>query len=183
LLLILSISFAGGIFAAEIEKGTIELLLAQPISRTKIFLSRYFAGFLSIAVFVVTTIILTILVAEIFSISIKTSHYFSLMFVGSLFGWSVFSIASCFSAYFSDKGKVYFATSSILVLMYVLNIVAGLKNSLVRLQDFSFFHYYNSTSVLLKNQIDSAGIWVFVSTILFFTILGLIIFNRRDIST
>ncbi|MCL5795823.1 MAG: ABC transporter permease, partial [Patescibacteria group bacterium] len=44
ILIFISVGFAGGAIAGEIEKGTMELLLSQPVSRLKLFLEKYFAG-------------------------------------------------------------------------------------------------------------------------------------------
>lgn len=183
LLIILAVSTAGAAIANEIEKGTIELLLAQPLSRSKLYLSRYLAGILAIVFFVAITVYLTIPLAKIFNIQVMVRNYSTLSLVGFLFGAAIFSIGYFFSAIFSDRGKVYFATSGIVVLMYVLNIVASLKEKYSDLQYFSFFHYYNPTGALIRNQIDDVGIWVFLATIIVFTVAGLIAFNQRDIST
>ena len=183
LLIILTISTAGGAIAAEIEKGTIEVLLSQPISRAKLFASRYLAGFLAILIFVVITVYLAIPLAKIFNISIQASHYSTLALVGFLFGTAIYSIAMFLSAIFSDKGKVYFISAGILVLMYVANIVASLKDKFSDLKYFSFFYYYNPADALIRNRIDDVGIWVFLATIIIFTLAGFIAFKKRDIAT
>lgn len=183
LLIILAISSAGGAIAAEIEKGTIELLLSQSISRIKLFIARYLSGFIAILLFVAVTVFLAIPLAGIFNIEIQASHYLTLALVGFLFGTAIFSISIFLSAIFSDKGKVYFISAGILVLMYVANIVASLKDNYADLKYFSFFYYYNPADALIRNKIDEAGIWVFIATIVVFTIAGLIAFEKRDIST
>lgn len=183
LLLIMSISFAGGMIAAEIEKGTIEILLAQPITRAKFFTSRYLAGLSLIAAYIVVTIIVTIILAKLFGISLQLSHYPPLALSGFLFAWAMYAIATLFSAIFSDKGKVYFISAGLLVLMYALNIVSGLKTNLDKIKYFSFFHYYNSGDTLIHNHLDMTGVWVFVIIIVVFSLLGLILFQKRDIST
>lgn len=183
LLAIMAISFAGGMIASEIEKGTIEVLLSQPISRTKLFLSRYLAGLSLIISFILVTISATVIMAKLFSISLQISHYPTLAFIGFIFGWAIFSITIFLSAIFSDKGKVYFISAGLLILMYALNIASGLKENLDKIKYLSFFHYYNPADALIRNKIDDIGVWVFLAIIIIFTVAGLIAFDRRDIAT
>jgi ABC-2 type transport system permease protein len=183
LLIILAVSTAGAAIANEIEKGTIEIILAQPITRTKFYLSRYIAGVVVILVFVIITIYPTIPMAKIFDISITPNNYSTLAFSAFLFGIAVFSVGYALSAIFSDRGKVYFLTAGLMVLMYVFNIVALLKESFSDLKYLSFFHYFNPVDNLVRNKIDATGVIVFITTIIVAFAVGLIVYNKRDIAT
>ena len=183
LLIILSISSAGAALANEIEKGTIEFLLSMPISRTKLFISRYLAGTLVILVFVALTIYAAIPLAKIFNIEVQAVNYSSLALIAFLFGLAIFSIAMFLSAMLSERGKVYFISAGVIVLMYVANIVVKLKEKYADLKYISFFHYFDSVKILIHNEIDKVGIWVFLATIIIFTIAGLVAFDKRDIAT
>jgi ABC-2 type transport system permease protein len=183
LLIILSISLAGAAIASEIEKGTIEILISQPLSRTGLYISRYLSGLILIIGFVVITLLCLIGMAKIFDINPQYSHYFTIGLSGLLFGWAVYSIAFFLSAIFSDRGKVYFISVALIVVMYAINIVSSLKDSLKDLKYVSFFSYFNANDLLIRNQIDKVGIVVFISVIIVFSILGLFFFNNRDIAT
>lgn len=183
MLLIMSISLAGGAIANEIEKGTIEVLLSQPISRSKLYVSRYISGIIMIFGFIIITIGLLIAMAAAFGIDLKLNHYPALSLVAFLFAWAIYSIAMFLSAVFSDRGKVYFISAALLFVMYALNILARLKESLHDLRYFSFFHYYVPNDLLIRNQIDKYSVIVFISVAVVFSIAGFIAFNRRDIST
>lgn len=56
LMLFFVISLAGVGLAGEIERGTAEILLSRPISRLKLFWSRYIAGAIMYMIFVLLTI-------------------------------------------------------------------------------------------------------------------------------
>jgi len=183
LLIILAVSTAGAAIANEIEKGTIEIILSQPISRIRFYLSRYIAGMIIIALFVALTIFPAIPLAKIFNISTKGENYLTLSLMAFLFGLAIFSIGYALSAVFSDRGKVYFVTAGLMVLMYVCNIVALLKESFSDLKYLSFFHYFDPVDSLVRNKIDETGIVVFILTIIATFIFGLIYYNRRDIAT
>jgi len=181
-LIIIVTAIAGATLAGEIEKGTLEIILAQPLSRTKIFFARYGAGFTIMAVFVLTTIYAVVPLAWAYDINCNVGHFSKLVLVGFLFGLAVFSMAMFFSSIFKSKGIVYFLNGGVIVVMYVLNIVAGLKENLSNLKYGSFFYYFDSTGVLVHGKIDNWAYLVFIGTAVIFTILGAFIFNKRDIA-
>ena len=178
----LLVGCGGSMIAGEIEKGTIETLLSQPISRIKIFVAKYISGVVALLILILTTIPAAIIFANLYNIEHISQNYWTLSLVAFLFGASIFSIAMFFSSIFSEKGKPYFLTTGIILIMYVLNIVSKIKDNLSDLKYISFFHYYDPTLTLVDNKIDSLSFWVFGGTIIIFTTLALIIFRKRDIS-
>ena len=176
------VGYAGAAIAGEIEKGTIETLLSAPVSRLKIFLGKYFSGLLILAVF---TALSTFSIAPILSayrISYHIESFALIALLSFMFGLSIFSLSIFFSTIFSDKGKVYFLSGGILVLMYVLNIIAALKDNLSDLKYFSFFYYFNPNKALIYQQIDHLAYWVFLGTAFVFAIMAAVWFSKRDIA-
>lgn len=55
---------------------------------------------------------------------------------------------------FSDKGKATMASGGVLIVMYFLNIISSLKDSLVNLKYASFFNYFNASSLMAKNTLS-----------------------------
>lgn len=183
LVILMTIGFAGTALAGEIEKGTIEILLSQPISRLKLFLSRYLAGFISVIIFVIISIFSAIPLIKIYNISYSFEGFALLSLLAFLFGIAIFSLGMFLSAIFSDKGKVFFISGGILVLMYVLNIISGLKDNLNDLKYASFFYYFNPSKALVHNQIDHWAYLVFLGISLVSIIIGAVWFMKRDITT
>jgi len=180
IIMFMTIGFAGGAFAGEIEKGTIEIILAQPISRAKIFWSRYLAGLLLLAIFTAASIYATIPLAKVYNLTYIGENYSTMFVLALLFSSAAYSLAMFFSSIFSDKGKVFFITGSIFVVMYVLNILSAIKDNLNDLKYFSFFYYFNPAKALIYNDIDHWSYLVFGGVILLSTIIGMIWFIRRD---
>lgn len=182
LVIILAVSYAGGSLASEIEKGTIEILLAAPLSRLKIYFSRYFAGFIILIFFNALSFFSVMPLAEIYDIKYVFKNYLTLFIMASLFSLAVFSISYFLSAIFSERSKVYVLAGGTLLLMYVLNVVALLKDNLKNLKYFSFFHYFDSSAVLIKNEVELTSVIVFCAVIFVFTVFGALWFNGRDIA-
>jgi ABC-2 type transport system permease protein len=183
LVISLLVGWGGAAIAGEVEKGTIELLLSQPISRTKIFFGKYLSGLFALAVFVLVSVYIAVPLAAAYGFDYSLSNYHKMALVGFLFGWSILSLAMFASTLFAEKGRVYFVSISIILGMYVLNLVANLKDNFGDLKYFSFFHYFDANAALMDNRVDSLTLLVFGSTIILFTALGGLCFAKRDIST
>jgi len=182
LLLFLSISIAGSTIAGEIDKGTLATLLSQPISRTRLFVSKYCAGFMSIATFTLLSVFSIIPLAAVYSIQYQGKNYISMAILGLMFGLAVFSFAMLLSSVTNSKGFVYSVSGGLLVLMYALNIIAGFKPSLEWVKYASLFHYFNASGVIIHNHIDTLSYVVLIGIAICCSIPALILFNKRDVS-
>ncbi len=182
MIIALMISFSGWSIAGEVEKSTIEILLSQPISRLKIFFSKYLAG-LSILIFFIIASVATIFpMASAYDISIKSENFLKVGVLGLLFGMAVYSISIIFSVIFSEKSRANFIPAGILVVMYVIHIVSALKESLENLKYTSFFYYFSPSKALVHNEIEPLAWWVFIGTFIVATTIAAIWFKKRDIA-
>ncbi len=121
--------------------------------------------------------------AAIHDIDYELVNFSNFFVFALLFGLATYSIAMFFSSIFSQKGRVYFVTAGIIILMYVANIVSALKDNLEDIKYVSYFHYFDSSQLLVHNKIDDLAYWIFIGSIVVFTAAGALIFNRRDIAT
>ena len=184
ILVALVVGIGSAAIAGEVERGTIEFLLSQPISRTKLFFSRYLAGASMLAGFTAILIFSIIPLSKLYYTDISFSNVARFWLVGFLFGLAILSLSFLASSIFSDSGKPNFVVTSIIVVMYVLNILASLKPSLDKLKYFSFFHYYDPPSTLGNGALLAPSmLWVFLGVSVVSTILAVWWFNRRDITT
>lgn len=181
--IIIAIGLANLSFAGDIAAGTIEVVLAQPISRLKVFIARYLAGASIILVFVWTSIYAAIPLTAMHGIVFNAKSYLYMSIIGSLFVLAIYGLAVLFSALFSEKGKTIFATTGVLITMYAINIVSGLNDKFGNLKYFSFFYYFNPGTALNKLGYVEWAIPFFLGVILITPVLGAFWFHRRDIAT
>jgi ABC-2 type transport system permease protein len=182
ILIILVVGLANHSFAGDIEKGTIELTISQPISRIKIFLSRYLAGSLLIALFVASTVYGIILLVTLHGIEYNFESYTVMTVLGIAFALATYSVATLFSTIFSEKGKATFATVGLLITMYAVNIVANLRESLEWLKYTSFFNYFDTGKALVKVEYAEWSLPIFLVVFIIGSILALMRFKTRDIA-
>ncbi|MEI7690199.1 MAG: ABC transporter permease subunit [bacterium] len=177
-----AIGFANYSLAGEVEKGTAEILLSQPISRLKIFFSKYIVGLSFLAIFTFISVFAIIPLAKMHGANVDVSKIAFFALISFLFVWAVYGIAFLASSFFAEKGKAAFTVSGILVLMYVLNIVGGLKESLRDLRYFSFFNYFQPANVIDKGQADNLTFYVFIGVAIVASLLAALWFNRKDVA-
>lgn len=176
------VGYAGSCFAGEIEKGTIEVLLSQPISRLKLFFSRYLAGLLILIIFTAVSVYSALPLSKAYDISYSIEGFNKLWLLAFMFAFAIYSIAIMLSSIFSDRGKVFFISGGLLIAMYVLNIISALRESLSDFRFASFFYYFNPSKALSHNQIDQWAYLVFWGVAIVCTLVGAIWFSKRDIA-
>jgi ABC-2 type transport system permease protein len=183
LIIVLSIQLASYGFSAEIEAGTIELTLSQPVSRLKIFVARYFTGIFMLAIFCFASVGLLIPLVTLHGFEHTASHFWITAGIGFLFATAVYSIGTFFSVLFSQRSGTAFATAGTVILMYVANIISGLKPSLEKIGDYTFFHYFVGASLIGKGVVIQNTYWVFIGVSTLFFVLSGLWFSLRDIAT
>jgi len=176
------VATAAAAFASEIERGTAEILLSRPISRIKLFFSRYFVGIASLVIFIVASTLMIIPLAGLHNVDYSLTNFISISILCLIFGWAVFSVSILMSAIFSEKGKVYMVMGGMMVGMYVLQIVASISEKWDYVQYFSFFYYYDYNKAILENSIDVTNTVLFAVVAVVCSIAGAYWFNKRDVA-
>jgi ABC-2 type transport system permease protein len=182
LAIVFAISMANYISVNEIDKGTIETLASLPAKRIRIFTERYLTGLLLIAGFCAISLLGAIPLAMLHNTGYILSNFVTAAIGTFLFVWAIYSLAVLSSVIFSEKGKATMATSGVIILMYVINILSSLNDNLKNLQYFSFFHYFNGSELLVKNTYPQYSLLAFGGFAIIVTIVAAIWFNRRDLS-
>jgi len=180
MLISLLISLAASFLAGEKEEGSLEFLLSQPLSRDKIFFTKVVAGIFILIVFIFFSVFCVIPLAKIYQVHLKTHHILSFLAVSFLFGLALWGLALFFSSVFSEKSKVAFWLSGILLFMYVVNLLALIKEDLDQLKYLTLFYYFNYTDLLVQGKINYSSIWVFGSLFFLGSLLALLIFKKKD---
>ncbi|HLB95796.1 MAG TPA: ABC transporter permease subunit [Patescibacteria group bacterium] len=181
MMIFMLVGFAGAALSGEIEKGTMEILLANPLPRWKIFFGKYLAGSLMLLIFVAASIFAALPIARLYHLDFKTENFLTLTLLGLMFGQAILSLGFSLSSIFSERGKVFFVSGLILVSMYVLNILSAINENLRNLKYLSYFYYFNPTKAMVYNQIDPWSYAVFLASALEFLVIGVLWFLRKDI--
>lgn len=183
ILIIMVVSFGSGAIAGEVDRGTIELLLAQPLSRSRIYWGKLVAGMALIFAFALTSAFSVVPFSLLHNVELQLTNHLTIAVLGSLFGWAILGMTMLLSSFSSSRGRVASLSAGILLLMYAAKIIASLKESLEELKYTSFFHYFDHTNAVINNSIRLENALVFVGAAVVTSLLGWLIFLRRDVAT
>jgi ABC-2 type transport system permease protein len=181
LAIVMFVNFGISAIAAEIENGTIELLLSLPISRIKILLGKILGSTVLLVAFCFFSTLSTLLCAKIFNIDADIEIHFKLLTVLIAFVISGFSITLLFSVVF-EKSKASMLASGVFVAMYLMKIVATLNLDLEKIKYASLFYYADFSQILATGKYEMRYLLAFTLVTVISLALSLYYFNRRDIS-
>jgi len=178
----LAISSASGALAGEIEKGTMSLLLSQPISRVRLYLAKYCSGALKLLWLTLAGTLGPLLLCKLYGLDVFPRHFAAVMVACFAFSLAIYSLGFLFAAMFSEKGKATFLTLGLVIVMYAFNVLASLRESIQDLRYASVFYYYDQGSAIVEGSLTGWQLLVLCGVALVLTTLGGVIFARRDVS-
>ncbi len=180
IVLLFSAAKGAEMIAGEVEKGTIDVLLSRPQTRTQILNQKssaiIFSLFLISAVFFISFQISL----KIFGIDISVYKIFSAIFSLFLFSLTFYSFSLFLSTIFLKKKPVFWITGVVASLSLIFNSYSSAVKSLRTIAKFTPSYYYNSNSPL-SNGLDLKMVMVQISIFIIFYFLSIIVFRKRDL--
>jgi ABC-2 type transport system permease protein len=182
LLVILFAATAGTrAIAGDEEAGTLDLLLAQPVSRVRVVLQRFAA--LAVATLAIGVVVLFALlaVAGPAGLTVAAGNLAAmalhLVALGVLFG----ALALALGAALGRRGPVFAATAAVAVLTYVANTLAPQVGGLAWAQKLSPFYYYAGGEPL-RRGVQLGDVSVLLTMTAALVAIGAVAFDRRDVA-
>lgn len=171
-----------GFLSGEVDHKTIDLLLAQPIVRTRLVLTRYAALVATVAIMMLAMLIGVIVSVKALDITTSIPWIaYTLVYMGLLtlaFG----AIALFISAWLSDGRKAALTSLGVLVLMYFMETVGSIVDLLGPIRYLSLFHYARYNEMLTTRTLSPVDIGVMLAVAIVFLALAAVAFQRRDIN-
>jgi ABC-2 type transport system permease protein len=181
---LLFIAFAIGAsaraLAGEEEAGTLSLLLSYPVSRTILVLEKFAAVVAGVALLAVAMFLTLVIVAAIAGIAIGAGALAQGVLLGALLGLATGSIAFAVATATGRRTAGIVAGTVVAALTYLLNLVAGIGDSVHWLRLLSYFHYYG-TPTPLTTGVTAAALAVFLVTIVLMVTIAVAAFRRHDV--
>lgn len=178
---ILSALITSKIFASEFDEKTIEYLLLKPISKTKLFIEKYFSVFI---ILLIWAIVFFISEHDFFPTYIENfnTKILNIFFIYILTTSIFFSSISVLFSNIFKKRKITnsLSISLVFIMIFLESITKGVEN-FEFLRKFSIFYYLSTIEVVKTSTINLIGVITFL--IFSFVILGfsLYIFKKEDI--
>jgi ABC-2 type transport system permease protein len=169
--------------AREAEKGTLDLVLSQPIGRSQFLVSRGLVFVVSSAVLALATALT--LVAGLAVIGVTTDILYLLLtvFQAWLVALAVAGYSFAFSCLFLSTAKAGAAAGLLTTAFYAIDIVSRSVQRVDWLGNVSLFHFYQPQHVMQTGEPSWSGIVVSLAVLVGASAAAAAIFQRRDIPT
>ncbi len=183
LLSIFAVGFATSSFAGERQRGTLEIILARPLSRRRAYLTILVSVFGFLAVELAAYLVGSFTSASLFNVigEIDTNLLPLVWLNGLLLFGSFAAIALAASVSFDRLAPALGITIAILLIGYFLEILGTLWPDAAFLQPYSLFHYLQTRDILL-GRADPFGFALLGTVIVISVVYALVVFPRRDIA-
>ena len=181
LLGIYAVVYCGGLVSKEVERGTLDVVLSQPVERTTFLLSKL-AGFMTLALAVTVASTLALLLGAI-TVDVDVSvanlvavHAVAFLLAAAIAGYS--TLASCVSL---DPGRSLAAAGILTAFSYFANVLGSAIEGIGWLKYASLFYYYDSLQVLADGAVNWTGVAVYVAVFAVTVAASVVVFRRRDL--
>ena len=180
---IFAIGASAGAVAGEREKGTLEVLLARPISRRELYVTV-----MTGVVILIGLIMAALLLGQVVGLAIQgltgqvSLGWMPLVFLNGLLLWSAFAtFGMAASVSFDRLSPALGLTMAYLLVNYFLEILGSLWRDAAWSQQYSLFHHFNPGKVLTGHADPLDFVVLAVATVLPI-VYALVIFPRRDLA-
>jgi ABC-2 type transport system permease protein len=166
--------------AGEREAGTLEFLLAQPVSRRRVLLEKLLGLCTSLLVITVSFAAVLLASTRVFALDVSATHLIaataSAYLLATLFG-AIALLIGCITAH---RALAAGAASAAAVAAYLLSSLAALVAGLKRVRPLSPFWWYSGHDPL-RQGLEPLHMVLLVATTLACIGAAVVFFERRDL--
>lgn len=177
-----AIAFTSGALARELEQGTLELLLAYPIGRLRVFASKVAAALVGLVIITAATVLGIWLGAVSQHAPVTWSALGSVGLLCVAFGVAITGYGFLFSAAASERAVAAGGAAALTVVFYAMNFASQSWDQLAGLSHITLFTYYQPQDAIDLGRVDGQAAAVLVAVGLAGALLGAAIFRWRDLS-
>ncbi len=169
------------LLARDEEGGTLDLILAHPVSRTALFWGRFLASTLVIIILLLiswASLLLTMIWSENFTIPALDL----LLPFASLFGILMFfmTLSTLFSMLLPARSMASMTAGMLVVASFFITLLSGVVDELARAADFSPLTYLE-TATAIEDGLNLTWFGIFIAIDLILVLISWQLFQRRDI--
>ena len=181
LLLVAGIGAGARALAGEEEAGTLDLLLANPVSRRRVAAEKLAALFLELVALGGVLFLALLVGCRAAGLGVSAAHLAAATLSAVVLALGFGAIALLLGAATGRRARAVAGAAALAVAAYVLNGLASLVDALEPLQKLSPFYHY-AASDPLRHGLALSHIAVLVSIAVVAAALGPIAFERRELA-
>jgi ABC-2 type transport system permease protein len=183
LVAIFAVGFSTTAVAGERQRGTLEVVLARPVSRRVLYATLLVSLLLFLGIVLAASIVGTVIGSAFAGVLDELPlDRLPLLWLNGLLLWgAIGAIGLAASVSFDRLTPAVGATIAIVVAMYFLQILGSLWPDAAGLQRYSLFHYLAAANVLAGTT-DVAGLALLAAVGAIAIVWALVVFPRRDLA-
>jgi ABC-2 type transport system permease protein len=182
LFIVIAIGKGGDATAGEEERGTLDLLLSQPLPRWRLVLAKFAADAAALLFLALAFWGSMAFGTWLFGVAVDWLRLAQVIFSLLLLGLTFLSMSLAIGC-LSGKRKLSLGVSGGFALVtYLINAYAPMIEGLRSYRIFSPFYYYNGRAVLI-NGLDPTHALVLAGLTVVLFAAAIFFFSRRDLST
>lgn len=177
-----STNYGISILTEEERELTADFLLSKPISRSKIYFSKFAAAYLSLLITALALGVGSFLALGLFSggESYAISNVLKLLITVPIFQLIFLSVGMFISLLFKKVRSVLSLSMGLAIGFYVINAVRGIVDSII-LGYFTPFYYFEAGDILINGRYDLNLLLIGVGVIVVSLVSSYVMYNKRDI--
>jgi ABC-2 type transport system permease protein len=183
LLSVFAIGFTTSAVAGERQRGTLEVLLARPLSRRQVYVTLLVAVLVFIGLVLAAASIGTVIGSVVVGVvdQLPVDRLPMLWLNGVLLWGAIAAIGLAASVSFDRLTPALGITMAIVVVSYFLDILGSLWPDAAGLQPYALFHYLAARDVL-NGTVALGGLALLAAVGAIAIALALVVFPRRDLA-
>ncbi len=181
LLLVFAVGFGSGAIAGEEEKGTLDLLLSNPLNRWRVVLEKYIGMIICTLILIIVFWATLAIGGAIIDMGLNLARLAAVCFSGFLLAIAFGSVALTIGCARGKTGVAMGVGGALGVYAYMLNALAPLIGWLEPFQVASPFYYYIEANPL-SNGLDPVHAGVLIGLSIVFLVIAIVTFERRDLA-
>ncbi len=180
---VFAVGFAAAAVAGERQRGTLEVILARPVSRRTLYLTLFVATLIFVAAAVGAVLVGAVVGATAFNVidELPTGNLPVLWLNGTLLFMALGAIGLAASVSFDRLTPALGITLGVTIVSYFLEILGSLWPDAEPLRPYSLFHYLQPREVLNEGM-QTFDVGLLLVVIAAAVIYALLAFPRRDIA-
>jgi ABC-2 type transport system permease protein len=175
------ITFAAGALGGAVEDGTMELTLAQPVSRMQVVLTRYLALAVYAGILNLVTVATIYLPGLLHGVDVPLDGMALLFLIGWVVTMAIGGFAYAVSAFSSGGGRTVGVSLGVLAAMWLADVLGNISERFDWLSDFTLFHYWKPDVVIDDLTVAGEAWAVFGITAAISFVVAVWAFSRRDV--
>jgi ABC-2 type transport system permease protein len=175
-----ALTAGGGATAGEEERGTLELLLANPLPRWRVVVEKFLALAIAIAVFDIGIWLALAITSSVADIDLELARVAAALTSTGLLGLAVGSLAMAFGALTGSRVLSMGLALVVAVVGFFINALGPLVEALDAWRVVSLVYHYIGYDPL-ANGLDPLHAAVLLASSLVFLLVALVAFERRDL--